>query len=112
MTPAEAAKVLAIAAAFDGRLRPPSPADAQIRSVVWAEALDDMPPAWAEKAVVTHYADETASLMPAHLNTAWRRHRKAEAEQRHAYQLRAAPDGVPMPPEVRAALGHRIGEIA
>ena len=107
MTPAEAATVLAVAATFDPRLRPPTPEDARARASAWAIALDDMPPVWAERAVVAHYAAETAALMPAHLNAEWRRQRRARAEKNHSAALGSIPEGTPMPDSVRMALTRR-----
>lgn len=104
MTPEQAAKVLAVAAAFDARLTPPTREDAAARALVWAQALqEDMTPEWAQQAVVSHYAESTAAVMPANLNSAWRVQRRADAERRHREALLAIPaDGVPMPDEVRA----------
>ncbi len=102
MTPADAARLLAVAGTFDPRLRPPSPEDAEARSLAWAGALDeDMPPEWAQRAVVKHYADTTEAVMPAHVNRAWRAHRRAEAERAATQRALDVAPGVPMPPEIR-----------
>lgn len=107
MTPDNAARLLAIAGTLDPRLKPPTAEDAQARSLAWAAALHaDMDPAWAQQAIVAHYAHETTSLMPAHLNTAWRTHSRnlrqrahdLDARRRRAEEQRIA---VPMPPEFR-----------
>lgn len=103
MTPEQAARVLAVAGAYDARLTPPSHADAMARAVAWAEALhSEMPPEWAVREVIRHYAEQTGVLMPAHLNTAWRLHRRAEAERKAARAAIDVPPGVPMPDEVRS----------
>jgi hypothetical protein len=62
MTPAEAARVLAKAAAFDQRTV--GRADA----MAWAEALEDVAPDDALAAVARHYRDSTDRIMPAHVN--------------------------------------------
>jgi hypothetical protein len=106
MTPDDAAKVLAVAATFDQRHRPPTPADAEARAHAWAQALTpDMPTREAILAVVAHYQAMTDSVMPAHVNERWRVKRRAqmEREQQEARQVEARR-GVPMPPEVRAKI--------
>jgi hypothetical protein len=94
----EAAKVLAIAATFDARLKPPSPQDARLRAEAWRAALiDRMDPRWAQDAVVAHYASSTEALMPAHLNRAWKAFRESESMRKPIER----GEGVPMPPEIR-----------
>lgn len=61
MTPAEAAALLAVAAAFDNR-KPDADA-----ATAWALALDDMPFADCRNAIVAHYRASTDWLMPAHV---------------------------------------------
>jgi hypothetical protein len=91
-------KVLGVAATFDQRLRPPTPQDARARAEAWREALlDAMDPVWAQRAVVAHYATFTETLMPAHLNRAWRAHRENEALRKPIER----GQGVPMPPEIK-----------
>ena len=103
MTPEQAAKVLAVAGTFDARLTPPSREDALARAMAWAQALRaDMPPDWAQQAVVAHYAEQTIPVMPAHLNVAWKAHRRAEADRAATRAALDAAGGVPMPDEVRA----------
>jgi len=104
MNPEQAAKVLAIAGTYDQRLTPPSREDAMARALAWSQALrGDMPVDWAQQAVVRHYSDQTTPVMPAHLNTAWRTHRRAEIERTQQAALLATPTGVvPMPAEVKA----------
>lgn len=103
MTPAECAKILAIAATIDPRLRPPSLDDATARAQAWSQVLDyRMPLDWATRAVARHYAESTDSLMPAHLNTVYRAERRAEADRLAAEQALTPGEGVPMPEELKA----------
>lgn len=79
MTPQEAAKVLAKAAAYDNRQA------TQAAAIAWAEALDqDLPLQDALRIVGEHYRDERAWVMPADINRRWRtlgRERLAKAER-------------------------------
>jgi len=79
MTPQEAAKVLAKAAAYDNR----QPNEAA--PIAWAEALDqDLPLPDALRIVGEHYSNEHTWIMPAHINRRWRtlgKTRLAEAER-------------------------------
>nr|DAE82753.1 MAG TPA: Loader and inhibitor of phage G40P [Caudoviricetes sp.] len=79
MTPQEAAKVLAKAAAYDNRKPDPT------ASLAWAEALDrDLPLQDALRIISEHYRDERAWVMPADINRRWRalgRERLAKAER-------------------------------
>ena len=79
MTPQEAAKVLAKAAAYDNR----QPNEAA--ALAWSEALDkSMPLQDALRIVSEHYRDERAWVMPADVNRRWRtlgRERLAKAER-------------------------------
>jgi len=106
MTPAEAGRVLAAAAVFDGRLNPPSREDAAARAIAWAQALRaDMPADWAMRAVVEHYGSQTSAVMPAHLNEKWRAVRRAEFDRLATARAveAASGDGVPMPEYVKEA---------
>jgi hypothetical protein len=110
MTPEEAAKVLALSAALDPRLRPPSESDAMVRARAWSAALaEGMTFAWASKAAIAHYAESADSIMPAHLNAAWRAHRKQVAEQAHSRTALEQVAGVPMPEPVREQLREILG---
>lgn len=103
MTPAEVARVLAVAAAADPRHRTTDPAEASRRVEVWAAVLHpDMPLEWAAQAVLAHYAARTEALVPADLNHRFKAHRGAQASAASAAERRAAV-GVPMPDYVRAA---------
>lgn len=105
MTPDDAARLLAVAGTFDARLRPPSPEDAQARALAWSAALmQDMPPTFAQQAIVAHYAETTDAVMPAHVNTRWRAHRHREAEREASRRALDVPEGIPMPPEVKAQI--------
>jgi hypothetical protein len=106
MTPDEVGSLLAIAAAFDLRLTPPSDADAMARAVAWSAALaDDMDFYTARQFVIGHYASQDDLLTPAKLNRLWRleetrRNEFAERERRE----RASLVSVPMPAEIRKRL--------
>jgi hypothetical protein len=106
MNPDDASKVLAVAATFDQRHRPPSDADADARSMAWAQALrPEMTVDYAIRSVVAHYQESTDSIMPAHLNERWRAYSREQADKLalEAREMEAAK-GVPMPPEVRAKI--------
>lgn len=79
MTPQEASRVLAKAAAYDNRQ--PN----EVAPIAWSEALDrDLPLTDALRIVGEHYRDERAWIMPADINRRWRtlgKTRLAEAER-------------------------------
>lgn len=110
MNPSEAGKVLAVAALYDARIRPADVDQAAMKAVLWAEALaPDMSAKWAQKAVAHFYKDQTDVLMPAHLNTAWKAHKRAEsdrqASERQRQEIEAAEQAaVPMPDDVKRML--------
>lgn len=110
MTPAEAATVLAVAATFDARLRPPTEEDSRLRAQAWAATLDlDMPVEEARALVNDHYRNFTDCLMPAHLNQLWRTRKRKLSESFHSEltmkSISAAEQvAVPMPPHVRQQL--------
>jgi hypothetical protein len=113
MTPEQSARLLAIAGTYDTRLTPPSKADAQARAVAWSKALDaPMPVEFAIDAIITHYANETQSIMPAHLNRIWRTHRRADAERAATARIIDAPEGIPMPAEIRRQLDQILGRAS
>jgi hypothetical protein len=61
--------VLAYAATLDQRLNPPSAQDAQARAMVWSQTLDeDITDDQARGAVLKHYRESTAVIMPAIIN--------------------------------------------
>ena len=98
MTPQEAAKVLAKAAAYDNR----QPNEAA--ALAWAEALNqDMPLADALRIVSEHYRDERAWIMPADINRRWRSLGKA----RLATAVRM---GLPAPPAASPQRGPLTGD--
>lgn len=87
MTPQEAAKALAKAAAYDNRQ--PN----QAAALAWAEALDkDLPLQDALRIVTEHYRDERAWIMPADINRRWRALGKTRLEA-------AIRKGLPAPPD-------------
>jgi hypothetical protein len=86
MTPADAAELLALAAAFDRRKI--GKADA----IAWADALADLGQADCAEAIRAHFRDSTDYLMPAHV----RRGVKALRADR----IRAASSGLLEPPNV------------
>jgi hypothetical protein len=83
MKPSEAAKLLAVAAAFDNRTVGETDATA------WSLALGDATLAEASAAVVEHYTTSTERVMPAHVVAAVRSNRRAN--------LRGAGE-MPFPP--------------
>lgn len=110
MTPAEAATVLAVAATFDARLRPPTEEDSRLRAQAWSATLDaDMPAEQARALVNEHYRNFTDCLMPAHLNQLWRTRKRKLSETFHSEltmkSITAAEEvAVPMPDHVRQQL--------
>jgi len=110
VNPSEAATVLAVAVTLDNRLKPPSREDAQARATAWSETLDsDLTPSVAQKIVIDHYRETTDSLMPAHVNRAWRSLRKqqkqfASEEAQRKAAAAAAAAAVPMPRDVKVLL--------
>ena len=100
----QASVVLALASTLDVRLTPPSHADGAARSKAWAATLNpEMTPEFAADFVRRHYATSTETIMPAHLNEAWKVHRRQEAEALEREALTSGK-GVPMPPEIRRQL--------
>lgn len=75
MTPAEAATLLAVAAAFDNRR-----AD-EAASIAWAAALDGLGVTDCRDAIVAHYRASSEWLMPAMVRTAVRRVRAKRIEE-------------------------------
>ena len=94
MTPAETAKVLVKASAYDLRTV------GQVDVIAWHEALSDIDFADALDAVTQHFRDSTERLMPAHV-----RRLAIAARQHRAGALPALelPPGVPL--ERRSANG-------
>lgn len=72
MTPADAARLLAIAAVYDKRTI------GEVEASAWADALDGLAPRDCAEAIKAHYADSTAWLMPAHVRERVA-HRRREA---------------------------------
>ena len=96
MTPAEAARVLTTAAAFDRRTI------GEFDALAWAQALADISPDDAAQAVVRHYGRTTDWLMPAHVRTGVV---EIERERRRAKRIhRTALEGGYLDAEDRAWL--------
>jgi hypothetical protein len=104
----DAARLLTIACAYDGRLKPPTKRDAEVRAHAWSVALDSrMPLEWAEQAVIAHYSESTEAMMPAHLNRGFWSYRKTQLDLDAAKKTRLeleAVEAVPMPDEIKAQL--------
>lgn len=94
MNLAEAAAVLAKAAAFDRR----TVGEADI--LAWHDALGDLPAGDCLAAVTEHYRESTEWLMPAHVrriaDTLDRARRRKAREQREADELQAAITASPL----------------
>lgn len=86
MTPQEASRVLAKAAAYDNR-QPD-----QAAALAWSEALDrDLPLQDALRIVAEHYSDERAWIMPADINRRWRTLGKTRIREAERLGLPEAP---------------------
>ena len=85
MTPADAARLLALAAAFDRRTV------GEYDAVAWADALAGLTPDECAEAIRDHYRHSTIWLMPAHIRAHADRVRRDEAERQHALALRLPP---------------------
>lgn len=98
MNTAEAAQVLAKAAAYDNRQA------TQAAALAWAEALDrNMPLADALRIVGEHYREERAWVMPADINRRWRALGKARLETAQRMGLPEPPDELADDPAAWAA---------
>ncbi len=95
MTPAEAATLLAMAAAYDGRMRLQNTAEIAIQAQAWAAALDErITFDDGRRLVIDHYAASREVIMPANINEAWWR-RRNELMRTHVDPLPSAdPDDV------------------
>lgn len=81
MTPADAAELMTVASAFDNRK--PSREAAQ----VWAVALRGLEPMECHAAIIAHYTDSSAWLMPSMIRD------RVEAERRRiAYEVARLPE--------------------
>lgn len=122
MTPADAARILGVAAVYDRRTV------GELDAKAWADALNDLDPRECAEAVRRHYRDSTAWLMPARvreLTTVLRRERaQAARSQQVLAELEAAKDAAASDPravhdareECRAAFAEaittkRVGEL-
>lgn len=94
MTPQDAAKVLAKAAAYDNR----QPNEAA--ALAWSEALDrDLPLPDALRIVGEHYRDERVWIMPADINRRWRTLGKTRLADAERLGLPEAPDDIADDPQ-------------
>lgn len=95
MNPSEAANLLAMAAAYDGRMRLSNTAEIQVQAIAWAAALDERITFDAgRELVIEHYAASREVIMPANLNQAWWR-KRAEIMRTHVDPLpKADPNDV------------------
>ena len=94
MTPQEASKVLAKAAAYDNR-QPD-----QAAALAWSEALDrDLPLQDALRIVSEHYQDERTWIMPADINRRWRTLGKTRLANAERNGLPEAPDDIADDPQ-------------
>lgn len=95
MTPGEAVTILAMAAAYDGRMRVTNRDEIRIQAEAWAAALDEhITYDDARALVIEHYAHSRDVLMPTDINTAWWRKRR-EIMRTHVDPIpEADPDDV------------------
>src|SRR5215472_13633352 len=82
LTPADAAELLALAAAFDRRTI------AEEDAVAWADALYDLEREDCAAAVRLHYRESTVFIMPAHVRQRVSYLRNARADRAHDLELR------------------------
>jgi hypothetical protein len=85
----DAARLLALAAAFDRRTV------GEEDAVAWADVLADLDAEDCAKAIRDHYRDQTAWIMPAHIRTAVRRARAERITRDPEPVPDADPDDVP-----------------
>lgn len=71
MTPADAARLLALAAAYDRRTV------GEAEATAWADALDGLGTTECAEAIRSHYRESTAWLMPAHVRDRVKAKRKS-----------------------------------
>lgn len=110
MTPEQAGQVLAVAAALDPRLRPPSQDDAILRARAWASVIHPWIDATAGQwAVRKHYATSSDSVMPVHVNRICSAARQ-DKDMRLPIEaaVAARENSVPMPDEFKEAI-RKIG---
>ena len=82
LTPADAARLLALAAAYDKRTT------SETDDIAWADALYDLDPEDCAEAIRLHYRETDAWLMPAHVRQRVAYIRNARADERHNLELR------------------------
>ena len=77
MTPADAARLLGVAAIYDRRTI------GKIEASAWADALKGLDPRECAEAIKAHYARTTEWLMPAHVRNGVTQTRRDAARQQH-----------------------------
>jgi hypothetical protein len=85
MTPADAARLLALVQAFDHRTV------GETDAIAWADALNDLDAEDCAEAIRDHYRHRADWLMPAHVRGYVVRKQRDDAERRHALSLRQPP---------------------
>lgn len=85
----DAARLLALAAAFDRRTV------GEEDAIAWSDVLADLDAEDCAKAIRDHYRDQTAWIMPAHIRTAVRRARAERITREPEPVPDADPDDVP-----------------
>jgi hypothetical protein len=126
MTPADAARILAVAAAFDRRTV------GELDAHAWADALHDLNPTDCLEAARAHYRHTTDWLMPAHIRTYVENVRRARIRSVPTHELdpddadpndlpaylaarrrriQAIADGAPIPPRPQLPRRDVTGKI-
>jgi hypothetical protein len=102
MTVAEAARLLALAAAFDNR----KPDTSGAAPTAWADALDDLDVDDCATAVRRHYRASTDFAMPAHVRRIVRdiRDERAREQQASWRALQPAPEECVSQAQIRATI--------
>lgn len=109
MTPADIARVLAKAAAFDQR----TVGEADI--LAWYDAIGDLDPTDALEAVSRHYRESTDRLMPAHIRRIAaqlvRERHRIEREQRDRLAIEATASAAVPTQDRRADVDDLLGKL-
>lgn len=99
MNQTDVAIVLALANGHDQR-QGTDDVKVQAWHALLQQEAPDMPREWAVERVNFHYARSTDMLMPAHLVTAWRAHKRLQQDR-----VALPSAGVPMPQWFRQQVG-------
>jgi hypothetical protein len=105
MTPADASRLLAIAAAFDRRTV--GEADA----VAWADALTGLDPRECAEAVRAHFRETTDYLMPAHVRERVRVAHRQQRDRRHNERVFAEIEAAKETAIQPAVMRERVREL-